>query len=331
MVCLQEVEGLDALAALVPRWSELADRDPSATPFQRAEWLLPYCRAFSVDSPWAIAAWHGERLAALLILVLYEDGGRRMATLLGAGRSDLQDALADPGLAPGALASILCRVAERRVRFDALLLEHLPAQGWLATADVPAGLRCADDEDEPCPAVALPADVRGLTDLVAPHVLESARYGLRRLARTGDAEIVPATVANLDQHLAALFELHAARWGARGEAGVLGDARVQAFHADSSRALAAAGLLRGYRLLVDGRAVAAWHGFAERGRVFYYLGGFDPRFRAASPGSVLLRHAVEDAIRRGDRHLDLLRGRERYKYEWGAVDAPALRRVLTPA
>jgi CelD/BcsL family acetyltransferase involved in cellulose biosynthesis len=65
--------------------------------------------------------------------------------------------------------------------------------------------------------------------------------------------------------------------------------------------------------------------------VFYYLGGFDPRFRAASPGSVLLGHAAEDAIGRGDRHLDLLRGRERYKYEWGGVDRPMLRRVLTPA
>ncbi len=64
--------------------------------------------------------------------------------------------------------------------------------------------------------------------------------------------------------------------------------------------------------------------------LFYYLGGFDPALRAASPGAVLLARVAEEAIRSGLRRLDFLRGREAYKYAWGAVDRPAVRRVLAP-
>jgi CelD/BcsL family acetyltransferase involved in cellulose biosynthesis/glycosyltransferase involved in cell wall biosynthesis len=326
---IEELDGLAALAGLEREWSDLADRDPRASTFQRPEWLLPYCGAFGVQSPWAVAAWCGDRLAALAPLVVYREGRRRVATLLGGGRSDWQDVLVDPQLAPDGASVLLDRIAERRDRYDAVLLERLPADGWLSRSGVPAGLRCAaQQDDEPCPVLALPESGEDLARRMAPHLLESVRYGRRRLARTGATEVVRAIPGELDRHLAALFELHAARWSARGQPGVLSDERVRRFHADTTRALAAAGRLRGYRLVVGGAVAAVWHGFEERGRVFYYLGGFDPAFRAASPGAVLLAHAAADGIRRGARELDLLRGREPYKYEWGAVDRPALRRVL---
>ncbi len=50
-----ELRGLAELEALAPAWSELAGRDPLATPFQRPEWLIPYCQAFGVTDPWAVA------------------------------------------------------------------------------------------------------------------------------------------------------------------------------------------------------------------------------------------------------------------------------------
>jgi CelD/BcsL family acetyltransferase involved in cellulose biosynthesis/glycosyltransferase involved in cell wall biosynthesis len=326
---VEEVDGLAALEALEVAWTDLANRDPRATPFQRPEWLLPYCRAFGVGAPWAVAAWRGRRLAALAPLVIYPEGGRPVATLLGGGRSDWQDVLLDPDLAPRGAAPLLERLAARRDRYDALLLERLPAAGWLARAATPAGLAAAEDgADEPCPALTLPADVAGLEGLVAPHVLENVRYGLRRLGRAGAVEVVPVDAAGLDAHLAALFTLHRARWAARGQAGLLAEDAVRRFHGGAARALLRTGRLRGWRLLVGGRAAAVWHGLADRDRVFYYLGGFDPAFRAASPGAVLLAHAATEAIRGGARELDLGRGREAYKYAWGAVDRPARRRVL---
>lgn len=326
---VEELHGLEPLGAISGAWSDLADRDPRTTTFQRPEWLLPYCRAF-VPSPWAVAVWRGDRLAALAPLVVYPDDARRVATLLGGGRSDWQDALVDPELAPNGAAVLLERIAERRDRYDALLLERLPADGWLARAETPAGLRVAEEgADEPCLLLSLPSDAEALLGRLAAHVARNVRYGRRRLARAGAAVRVAAP-EDVDRHVEALFRVHTARWAARGETGMLSEARVRAFHADAARALAASGRLRAYRLEVNGRVAAVVHAFQERARVSCYLTGFDPAFRATNAGAVLLADAAEDAIRRGARELDLLRGCERWKYDWGGVERGAVRRVLAP-
>ena len=55
-------------------------------------------------------------------------------------------------------------------------------------------------------------------------------------------------------------------------------------------------------------------------RAYAYLGGFDPDFARESPGTILMADAIERAAARGCTTFNFLRGREAYKYEWGAVD-----------
>ena len=50
-----------------------------------------------------------------------------------------------------------------------------------------------------------------------------------------------------------------------------------------------------------------------------YNSGFHPDRAALSPGVVLLAHVIRDAIERGRRRFDFLRGEERYKYEFGPI------------
>ena len=48
-----------------------------------------------------------------------------------------------------------------------------------------------------------------------------------------------------------------------------------------------------------------------------YNSGFRPEAAALSPGLILLAHIIRDAIERGQRRFDFLRGEERYKYDFG--------------
>jgi Acetyltransferase (GNAT) domain len=57
--------------------------------------------------------------------------------------------------------------------------------------------------------------------------------------------------------------------------------------------------------------------------IVIYLTGFDPALAQLSPGRLLVARALERAGDDGAFELDFLRGREPYKYEWGAVDRPA--------
>jgi CelD/BcsL family acetyltransferase involved in cellulose biosynthesis len=161
-------------------------------------------------------------------------------------------------------------------------------------------------------------------------MLEKLRYYRRRAEKAGEVRFETATGAGLEGAMAALVALHRARWAARGEPGVLTDARVEGFHREVARGFAERGWLRLYLMRVGGRVAAAHYGFLARGCAYYYLGGFDPDFDRLSPGSLMLLHAVEAAVREGAREFDFLRGREPYKYAWSAQDRAQRRRVLCP-
>jgi CelD/BcsL family acetyltransferase involved in cellulose biosynthesis len=102
------------------------------------------------------------------------------------------------------------------------------------------------------------------------------------------------------------------------------------------------GLFRLYILYLDSRPAATLYGFVDppAGRsgerdasrtartFYYYLGGFDPKFNPVSPGTLLIGHAMEQAAGEGCAVFDFLRGRDRYKYLWGARDSATWCRVL---
>jgi len=88
------------------------------------------------------------------------------------------------------------------------------------------------------------------------------------------------------------------------------------------------GELRMYATRVDERIVAVFYGFAHAGTVFYYLSGYDPELERLSIGTLLVAHAIEQAVRDGATTFDFLRGAEEYKYSSGAKDEMNRRRQL---
>ena len=75
----------------------------------------------------------------------------------------------------------------------------------------------------------------------------------------------------------------------------------------------------GFRLwLLDapGGPLASFLTLEWDGTVGLYNSGFRPDAAALSPGLVLLTHVVRDAIERGRRRFDFLRGEERYKLDF---------------
>jgi CelD/BcsL family acetyltransferase involved in cellulose biosynthesis len=322
---IEEAVTLERLERIVPAWEDLWSRARSATPFSSPAWLLPWCRHLMDAAPWALLAWRGPELAALLPGFVYRVGAVRVLGLLGGGVSDYQDAVAED---VAAAESLLGVVADRSDVLDVADLQALPRDSPLLGAAVPPGVARAVGVEDVCPVLPLPARVEDLAARASPKLLADLRYRRRRLARDGAVELARATPETVAAILPELFRLHRARWGARGGTGVLARGRLERFHAEAARSLASRGLLRLYALRLDGATVGVLHGLAARGRVHLYLHGIDPAHASRSPGGLLFLHAIEDAIAEGAHELDLLRGRERYKYRWGAEDRPTLRLTL---
>jgi CelD/BcsL family acetyltransferase involved in cellulose biosynthesis len=132
-----------------------------------------------------------------------------------------------------------------------------------------------------------------------------------------------------DALLRQLIRLHGLRWESRGEAGVLSDPQVQDFHRRAVPRLAEAGLARLYALRIGDTIAAVYYGLLHNGHAYGYLTGLDPDFAHESPGTLIIAHAMEQAIREGVREFHFLRGGEAYKYGWGAVDRWNRRRTIS--
>jgi CelD/BcsL family acetyltransferase involved in cellulose biosynthesis len=307
--------------ALIPEWWGLWHRDPDSTPFQSPAWLAPWWRHFGrTGGALAVRTLRHEtgRLAAILPLFHYDGPPAPRLLPLGAGNSDYLDGIFEPGLPPEAITALLA-YGER------IDLPGLSPEARLRTAPAPVGWVEENFPQEPCPTLPLPT-------VLPKSMAQNLRYYRRRAEWAGSLRFECAVGSRVPVLLDALFRLHRARWESRGEAGVLADPVVAAFHRDVTPALADAGLLRLFALHLalnpNDRPAAAFYGFTAKERAFYYLSGFDPERAALGLGTLVVGHAIEIATREGIRVFDFLRGGEDYKYRWGAVDRPGFGRVL---
>jgi CelD/BcsL family acetyltransferase involved in cellulose biosynthesis len=327
---IQEIADPGDLEALAPEWTGLFAADPEASPFQSPEWLIAWRRAFLTGGRlWALALRQAGDLVGLAPFFLHADPetGRRQLTLLGNGVSDRQALVAHAGARESVAAAVAGRLAARRDLWDLADFRDLPERSPLLALPLPGAAERIDAE-APCPALDLPAD----PEAVLAGLPKGRRADLRRCARRL-GEIAPvsfsrADAASLDEHLHALAWLHGARWRARGEPGVLADPRVLAFHQAAAPGLLARGLLRLEALRLGGRIIAAHYGLRRGSTGYSYIHAFDPEFAGFGPGWLLMAHSLETAVREGAARFDFLRGREDYKYAWGAVDRPQWRRRI---
>ena len=304
------------LAALVPEWKALWRRC-GAGPFQSPAWLVPWWGAFGNGAPRVATCWEAGRLMGVLPFYLYE--GRLLP--MGAGNTDVLDVLGD-GAGP-MVAALLAGGA------DVELLE------------VPEGsaLLVVSAEWRACgvrPCLRLQASGNGGGPTPGPSLTQGGgmarklRMSRHRAERAGGWAVEIADAAALPAALERLVALHQARWQAGGEAGVLCDPAVLAFHRAAAPGLLAAGVLRLASLRVGGEVVAVVMALLGPGRISFYLGGYDLAHAFVSPGTLLVGALLEQAAAEGRTEADFLRGQEAYKYAWGAVDQPNHACRLTP-
>ena len=315
----------DELEALVPAWSLLWRRCPNSTPFQSPGWLLPWWQAFAPGELITIAVTLDGRLVGLA--PLYVEHGATRVLPLGTGVSDYVDILIEPGLeravGDALMSALFVQPGCTRIELD----ELMPNACAHALA-APAGSTIRDERASPCPVLELATDPRRHGPQLPPRKREHLDLARNRARRRGVVEFLDTKEVPQETLFAALIDLHRARWQARSQPGVLADQNVRAFHRRAIARLAGEGVVRLYGLRIAEKLAAVYYGFTDRRRAYVYLTGFDPAFSFESPGTLLLGHVITASWQRGIREFHFLRGGERYKYTWGAVDRFNGRRVF---
>jgi CelD/BcsL family acetyltransferase involved in cellulose biosynthesis len=316
----EPISSYEQLAALAHEWSALVDRCPAATVFQRPEWLLPWWRHSGSGRMFALAFRDAGRLVGLMPAFIHEWEGRRQCTLMGTGPTDHLDLIAEPQHSSDCARRVF--EALRSVDWDVCDWQDVPSESTLL-AVASEGIRREVAECGPCTELALASRLAGYEESLPRGIRRNIRrYGERlRLEHGARFDTVHDDQSGI--LLARLFELHAARWNAKGESGMLSGR--EAFLRDATCELARSNLLRMHVLYCGGIVAGVIYQIAYRDRAYAYISGFDPALETYSPGTLLLDHALRSAVSEGVRYWDFLRGRERYKLQWGAAEKPNYR------
>jgi len=319
---------VDELRRLLPEWAELLERCPTATPFQRPEWLLPWIEAFLPREIAAIEIRHEGALAGLAPLLIYtrETQAREaqhVLAFMGGGVSDYLDVLVDPGHESLLLQELFRRIHELP-GWDVLDLTDLPSNSMLARSAVAHNITPHDA----CSSLSLQSGEE-VSHLFSRRQRANLRNARSRLQKAGGGKLEIATLGTLPEFLEDLFRLHTTRWSSSGRPGVLNDESIRHFHRLSAPQLLKAEILRLYRLRSGDRTLAVIYSLFERDTVFCYLQGFDPEYAYFSPGTQLMFMVIEDAVRHGMQKFDFLRGDEAYKQHWRARKEPTFRLQIT--
>jgi CelD/BcsL family acetyltransferase involved in cellulose biosynthesis len=274
---------------------------------------------FQPSRPLIVVLRAENRLVGLAPFLLYRSGTNQVLGLMGGGVSDYLDVLIAPQFEREA-CSRFWELINQTAEWTQLSFTDLhPNSPLLHARNLPV------EPHEFCPILQLPGCGQELKATVPAVQLRNLRNARWRLERAGGGIVEVATAETLDNILHSMFELHGTRWSSAGETGVLCDERIRRFHCLAAPKLLSTGCLRLYALKHREQVIATLYGLFEANLVYCYLQGFDPHFSFVSPGTQVLGALLEDAVLERKGSADFLRGRESYKYRWGAVDQPTYR------
>jgi len=345
-----------ALGALRGEWNSLLRDGVTDSPFLTWEWQSAWWASFGASRKLRIAAMRDEsgRLLAIAPLlsqdtvldpadalpeIHIERGAppaagptfRTLHWIGGTEVSDYLDLIVSPALHREACASLLDTLA-RQDDWSMLDLHCLrgasPTPAVLGELAAAHGWTVRQAIEDVCPVVELPAT---WAEYVTLRLGKKERHELRRKMRraAGETQVEwhwVEKLEGLDHDLDTFFQLHKASQRGKDE---FMDAHMQDYFRNVARFSFEKGWLRLSIMTFNRQPVASYLCFDYGADRLVYNSGYDPEAYAdLAPGVVLVGYMIEDAIGRGLKRFDLMRGNERYKYDFGPREEQVLRLVI---
>lgn len=316
MLTLQVIDSLERLQEIRDQWAALVNQLETTTPFHLPQWQLTWWRHFGSGQLRAFAFFDEGTLVGLIPCFRHQWEGARQLTLIGSGITDFLE----PPLRTGcenAVVSCLGDYLQSQNDWDICNWQDLSANTPLQRLADRKTLDAQLIEDTLCTAIPL----GGGFDAYWQDRSNELRRNMRRYTQKAEAE----GAVRFEVHekpnstlLDALIELHAMRWGKRGESGTIAANQSADFLRDIAAQFASEKLLRLLTLKWKDEIVAIIFAFAWRKTMYGYLSAFNPEHEKLGFGRILLFHAVKYAADTGHAAWNFLRGDEPYKIWWGA-------------
>jgi len=330
------IRTLPELISLKKEWNDLLEISASHVPFLRHEYLTAWWQGLG-GGEWS----HGE---LYVVTARAEDGrligiaplfktdnreGEPALMLLGSIEiSDYLDIIARQEDIPAFLEAILEHLASDQLSASNVLdwyniLESSPTLPAFQTAAEKFGWSYQQEPLQHCPYIPLPGD----WEKYICGIDKKQRHEIRRKMRRAEEYYQPVrwyitqNEGVLDQDVDSFLDLMACD---PDKTKFLTPAMRTQMHL-IVKAASQAGWLQLAFIEVNGEKAAGYLNFDYMNHIWVYNSGMDFRFSELSLGWVLLGHLLEWANEHKRQYFDFMRGDERYKYRFGAIDRRVMR------
>jgi CelD/BcsL family acetyltransferase involved in cellulose biosynthesis len=311
------IEDVASAESIASEWDALAVA--RSLPLCAPGWMLSWWRhlAPAHSGLRIVAVRDADELVALAPwFVQRAPGGRTDVRFLGAEVSDRVDVLCADGHERDVVKVLRRTLMQLRPRPDLVAFEAVPIGScwtqWLAGGW--EGMRLARYRNSayPAPAVTLPdgtpeawlagrsRNFRGQMGRLRRH-LEQRGGGVRQIVEPAEVE----------RALESLLALHAGRWEGRG-ASNLARAGLPELLRDAASTLGP-DRLRLWAAEIDGEPISVQLFLAAGQEVKYWNGGWSQAHADLKPSMLTILAALQDAIAKGQKRLDLGAGEHAYK------------------
>jgi CelD/BcsL family acetyltransferase involved in cellulose biosynthesis len=321
---------IDSPAQLTPHlegWRELAAGTPTRTP----EWFLTW---------WDIYASPSDRLCVLLfqdskeglvgLAPLYLENfssSKARFRLLGSGEACTNHTtwLAAAGWETRVGVEVARFLLHCKSNWNQLFLEWIDGDDAAIRATITClaenGFHVHERPVQSCWQIPLPATWDDYLRMLSRSRRKRCRKLQREFFDSGRVRLREVeNERDLEKGFEVLLQLHAARWGdSKNPHGVFSSERFLRFHRAVADKLLARNQLRLAWLECEDGPMAVEYQFVGPVSVHAYQAGVDLSMDRFSPGKLTIMAAVQFAIARGCKFLDLSRGDEPYKSNWRAA------------
>ncbi|MBI3523850.1 MAG: GNAT family N-acetyltransferase [Betaproteobacteria bacterium] len=318
------LERWEDLSGLESEWNDLLDRSPGHSIFQTFPWHICWWRVFGGSHELLVILGYADaRLAAIAPMMITRGKdplGRTQNHVCFIGgenhASDYCDFIIDPEI-PGALEALLENLCTRSTAYNRIDLSNLPGHSpnhagileYFKRRSIKAGIEYVVD----APVRILgdrQADIKAANkSSLKRHTGFFRKSGELRFHRCGSEEEI---LGYLEQ----FFEQHKSRWARTASPSQFFNSDQRNFYRELVREVFPHGWLRFDVVLFDGAPLAFHFGFEYRRCFIWYKPAFDIRFASRSPGEVLIKFLLEDAIEKRLAEFDFTVGSESFKYRF---------------
>ena len=318
------LESWESLPDLEAAWTTLLGRCPGHSVFQTFAWHACWWKAFSgLDELFVILGYAGSELVGIAPMMITREKGplggvRRQVRFIGSTNhaSDYCDFITDPDV-PQVLDALLEEMNVGAKGFHRIDLSHFPShspnKARILEYFEGRGARVTVEFEADAP-VRILGDSQA--DLKAAGKTSLKRH-TRLFEKSGDLRFRQCESEDeILGFLEGFFLQHKSRRAQTDSPSQFLDPAQQAFYRELVRALFRHGWLRFDVVLFNGAPLAFHFGFEYQRRFLWYKPTFDVQFASKSPGEVLIKFLLEDAIRRGLEEFDFTVGSEPFKYRF---------------